>query len=146
MKRVARIEDDSVQLARSVLFAATRGDQGRGRKAGGSRLYLYARQQGLWPKIVSGHDPDSEPKAFNPYCPVRHVTKKYPPTFLVHGDKDTDVPYQQSVMMAKELASKGVAHEFITTLNGGHGFSRADAEFASKTYDQVVSFLNRYLK
>ena len=115
-------------------------------KAGGSRLYLYARQQGLWPKIVSGHDPDTELKWFNSFCPVRNVTKKYPPTFLVHGDKDTDVPYAQSVMMEKELASKGVLHEFITIPNGGHGFNRAQAEIASKTYDQVVAFVNAHLK
>ena len=60
------------------------------------RFYLYCRQQGLWPKEVAGIDPDKEPKAFDPFCPVRNVTAAYPPTLLIHGTKDTDVPYEQS--------------------------------------------------
>src|SRR5262249_45444238 len=30
-----------------------------------SRFYLYCRQNGLWPKEVTGHDPDSEPRTFD---------------------------------------------------------------------------------
>jgi len=86
-------------------------DSGEGNRG---RFYLYCRQHGLWPKEVSGHDPDSEPDAFDPFCPIRNVTKDYPPTLLLHGDKDTDVPYEQSVMMAEELARAGVEHELIT--------------------------------
>ncbi len=42
--------------------------------------------------MVSRHDPDLEPKAFDRFCPVRNVTPEYPPTMLIHGDKDRDVP------------------------------------------------------
>jgi dipeptidyl aminopeptidase/acylaminoacyl peptidase len=44
---------------------------------------------------------------------------------LLHGDKDTDVPYQLSVMMAEQLKRHGVEHELITIPGGGHGFDRA---------------------
>lgn len=37
-------------------------------------LYLYCRQNGLLPNIVAGHDPKTEPRAFDPYCPIRNVT------------------------------------------------------------------------
>ena len=37
--------------------------------------------------------PRATPDAFAPYCPVRLVTAAYPPTLLLHGDHDTDVPY-----------------------------------------------------
>jgi hypothetical protein len=47
----------------------------------GADLYLYCRQNGLWPKVVTGHDPATEPKWFKPYCPVQNVTREYPPTF-----------------------------------------------------------------
>ena len=113
-------------------------------KEGGGKLYLYCRQNGLWPKVVTGHDPDTEPKAFNQFCPVRNVTKDYPPTLLIHGTKDTDVPYELSVMMDNELTAKGVKHEFITIPNGGHGFGRNDTAIATKTYEQVVRFLKQY--
>ncbi len=57
-----------------------------------SDLYLYARQRGLWPKLVSGHDPVTEPDWFPTYEPIRHITPDYPPTMLLQGEKDTDVP------------------------------------------------------
>jgi len=114
-------------------------------RPGSGKLYLYCRQQGLWPKVLTGHDPDAEPRAFDPFCPVRNVTKDYPPILLIHGTKDTDVPYALSVQMDKELTAKGVAHEFITIPDGGHGFrSKVDAEVAARTYRQVVEFLGRY--
>jgi acetyl esterase/lipase len=113
-------------------------------RMGGVRLYLYCRQQGLWPKVLTGHDPHAEPKAFDPFCPVRNLSKHYPPTLLIHGDKDTDVPYEQSVLMAKELSRKGVAHEFITLTNVGHGIPRRDTATAARTYAQVIQFLNQH--
>jgi len=107
--------------------------------------YLYCRQQGLWPKVLTGRDPDEEPRAFDAFCPVRNVTPEFPPTLLIHGTKDTDVPYELSVQMAKELAAKGVSHKFITIRDGGHGFDRRNADIAARTYQQVVEFLNQHL-
>ena len=57
-------------------------------------FYNYCRQNGLWPKEVAALDPDTEPEKLERFCPVRHVTKEYPPTLLLHGDKDTDVPFE----------------------------------------------------
>lgn len=113
------------------------------REAGG-KLYLYCRQNGLWPKVLTGFDPDTEPGAFDPFCPVRNVAKDYPPTLLIHGTKDTDVPYELSVMMDKELTAKGVPHQFITIPDGGHGFGRNDSAVAARTYEQMLQFLKRY--
>ena len=50
-----------------------------------------------------GFDPKTQDSVLTPYCPARNVTKDYPPTILVHGTDDTDVPYTQSVQMEKEL-------------------------------------------
>jgi acetyl esterase/lipase len=113
-------------------------------KSGGMKLYLYCRQRGLWPKILTGHDPDTEPRAFDAFCPVRNITRDYPATLLIHGTKDTDVPYELSAEMAKELGAQGVAHEFITIPDGGHGFNRSDQDVAVRTYQQVVRFLNKH--
>ena len=87
-------------------------------------FYLYCRQQGLWPKEVAGRDPDTEPAWFDPFCPVRNVTREYPPTLLLHGDEDTDVPYEQSVQMAQAMKRAGVEFGVATLcVSGGMGMA-----------------------
>jgi acetyl esterase/lipase len=86
------------------------------------RFYLWCRQTGNWPKEILGIDPKTNDAAFAPYCPERNVTRAYPPTLLLHGNADTDVPYQRSVDMAKKLSETGVEHDFITIDGGPHGF------------------------
>lgn len=112
------------------------------------RFYLYCRQNGLWVNEVAGLDPIREAKAVAPFCPLHNVTQKYPPTLLLHGDKDTDVPYEQSVLMANMLERQGVEHQLITLTNRGHGFdgSRRAAEdpVIAETFDRVVAFLRQH--
>ena len=110
------------------------------------RFYLYCRQQGLWPKEVVGHDPHTEPEAFKPYCPVQNVTLAYPPTMLIHGDRDTDVPHEQSVRMASELTRVGVTHELITLKGAGHVFTKADPKELEQAQDKAITFFKRYVK
>jgi len=112
-----------------------------------ARFYLYCRQHGLWPKEVTGHDPDMEPAAFDPFCPVRNVTSDYPPTLLLHGDMDTDVPYGQSVMMADKLAQVGIEHKLITISGRGHGFDGLGIKdpTVANALDQVLAFLKRHV-
>jgi acetyl esterase/lipase len=86
------------------------------------KFYLYCRQNGLWPLEVAGVDPNTDSHWFNPFCPERNVTAEYPPTLLLHGTSDTDVPYQQSVDMAAALKKGGIEHELITIDGGPHGF------------------------
>jgi dipeptidyl aminopeptidase/acylaminoacyl peptidase len=112
------------------------------------RFYLYCRQQGLWPQEVTGHHPLQEPDWFAAYCPVQNVTPDYPPTLLLHGDQDTDVPYKQSVLMAAALQSQGVEHDLLTVPGGPHGFDHAgmsDPQVA-QAFDRVIAFLDQHTK
>ena len=113
---------------------------------GRDKFYLYTRQQGLWPKLVAGLDPVTENRAFDPYCPVRNVTRDYPPSLLLHGDKDTDVPYEQSRSMSLELKRHSVDCDLITIENGGHGFDRAkDSPQVVAAFDRVMRFLQQHV-
>jgi acetyl esterase/lipase len=106
------------------------------------RFYLYCRQHGLWPREVAGDDPNTEPHAFEPYCPVRNVALGYPPTLLLHGDRDTDVPYEQSSRMAAELARAGIDHDLVTIPGGEHGFDREmQSPMVARAFDRVLAFL-----
>jgi len=109
-------------------------------------FYLYCRQNGMWPQRVSGFDPIKQANKFAPFEPVRGVTKEYPPTLLVHGTVDTDVPYEQSVLMEKQFKQHRVPHKFVTVPNAGHGLSRGDPKLISDAYAQVLPFINKYMK
>jgi acetyl esterase/lipase len=109
------------------------------------RFYLYCRQNGLWPKEVAGHDPDAEPRAFDPLCPARNVTAEYPPTLLVHGTKDTDVPHEQSVLMDRELTRCGVPHELISLEGAGHGLGGVDKAVVADVYRRVLRFIQDHI-
>jgi dipeptidyl aminopeptidase/acylaminoacyl peptidase len=110
------------------------------------RFYLYCRQNGLWPKEVTGHDPLLEPKWFDPYCPIRNVTAKYPPTFLIHGTADTDVPYAESENMANRLKEAGVEHEFVTVKDAGHGLSGAPRDEVTKIAARAAAFVEAHTR
>ncbi|MCZ6671487.1 MAG: prolyl oligopeptidase family serine peptidase [Verrucomicrobia bacterium] len=45
-------------------------------------------------------------------------SKGYPPTLMIHGTNDTDVPDEQSVMMAEQFEQHGVPHKLISIENG----------------------------
>jgi acetyl esterase/lipase len=118
----------------------------RERKGNGGKFYLYCRQQGLWPKGVSGWDPGTEAEKFYPFMPIRNVTADYPPTFLIHGDNDTDVPHEESVLMAAELKKHDVPHRFVSIPQGEHGFGGADKKVVEEAYREAFAFLKERLK
>ncbi|MBK0382356.1 alpha/beta hydrolase [Pedobacter sp. SD-b] len=53
--------------------------------------------------------------------PIYQIKKDSPPIFIVHGDADPTVPYQQSVDLKKKLDEMGVKNQFITVPGGKHG-------------------------
>jgi len=116
-----------------------------GLKARG-RYYLYLRQNGLWTKEVAGFDPATERGKLDPYCPVRNVTSAYPPTMLIHGTVDTDVPYELSADMAKEFAAHKVPHELVTVPGAGHGLSGGDKQLVGDAQQKALAFIRTHLK
>lgn len=118
----------------------------RDRDGNGGIFYNYTRQKGLWPREVSGWDPHTETEKFYPFMAVRNVTGDYPPTMLIHGTDDTDVPYEQSLMMASELEEHGVSYELVTIQEAEHGLAGADPERVARTYDQALAWVNRYMR
>ena len=110
------------------------------------KFYLYCRQQGIWTETVSGYSQTSEKDKIKRFCPSGQVGVDYPPTLLLHGDQDTDVPYGQSVQMAAELKKQGMDCELITIKDGRHGF---DYDMKNpnvvSALEQVMKFLKKHL-
>ena len=119
-KQPAVSEEESGRLTKGPVISEPY--EGRGK----DKFYLYCRQHGFWQQEVGGHDP---------------------PTLLLHGDRDTDVPYEQSVLMAEELARHGVEHELVTMLGRGHGFDgKMDDPVVRDAFDKTLRFLDSRTK
>jgi acetyl esterase/lipase len=117
----------------------------RDRKGDGGAFYQYCRQTGTWPQAVSGWDPHKEPEKFHPFMALKNVTAEYPPTLLIHGDQDTDVPYAQSTLMADEFKQQGVEHNLITLKGAEHGLAGGDKAEIDEAYAAAIDFLKQHL-
>jgi acetyl esterase/lipase len=117
----------------------------RHRQGNGGVMYLHYRQNGTWPREVSGFDPAKIAEKITPFEPLRNVTPDYPPTLLIHGTKDTDVPYQQSAMMAEQLREHGVSFILKPIMNGEHGFGGGDLEEIEDAYKTMREFIVKHL-
>jgi acetyl esterase/lipase len=113
------------------------------RPGDGGAFYQHCRQHGIWPREVSGWDPAREPGRFNPYMPLVNVTAGYPPTLLVHGTADTDVPHEQSVLMAEQFRKHGVQHRLITVDGAEHGLAGAPPAALEDAYAAAVAFIQQ---
>jgi len=72
------------------------------------------------PKLWLG-DKANDNEFIKSVSPISYITKNSPPIFIVHGDADPTVPYQQSVDLYKKLQDLGVKSQFITVEAGLHG-------------------------
>ncbi|GGB37580.1 esterase [Lentibacillus populi] len=109
-------------------------------------IYLYCRQQGKWNEYVSGFNPLIAGEKLRPYCPVKNIDANYPATLLLHGDKDKDVPYKESVKMSEALTSFGVKNTLITIPNGEHSFDQnMQKPVVVDAFRQVIAFLKENL-
>ncbi len=136
------------RLSRDEAFKQVAGppiSDSRDRKGDGGGFYQFCRQQGLWPKAVSGWHPKSQAAEFIPYEPVRNVTPDYPPTLLIHGEKDTDVPHAESVVMATELKRHNVEHRLISIPDGEHGLPGVDRQIIDQTYRAAIEFIKQHV-
>jgi acetyl esterase/lipase len=136
------------KLSREEAFRQVSGppiSDSRQRRGDGGAFYQFCRQEGLWPKAVSGWDPSAEAEKFFPYMPVKNVTTKYPPTLLIHGQEDTDVPHEQSLEMAAALKRAKVEHELVSLSRAEHGLAGADPKEIQEAYARAVAFLRKHL-
>lgn len=87
-------------------------------------FYIWCRQTGSWISEVIGDEPFQD-EARAKFCPANDVSSVFPPTLLIHGDADTDVPCHESVAMAETFRKAGVCHDLVIVKGAGHLF---DAE------------------
>ncbi|HVT73697.1 MAG TPA: alpha/beta hydrolase [Lacunisphaera sp.] len=107
--------------------------------------YQYCRQHGLWSQALTGWDARTEAGKFAPYMPVQNLSPDFPPTLLIHGTADTDVPVEQSETMAAALARLGVEHRFIRVAGAEHTLKGSDEETVDAMDRAAADFLRHHL-
>ncbi|WP_158682384.1 alpha/beta hydrolase [Sphingopyxis sp. MG] len=115
------------------------------RKGDADTIYRYYRQNGLWPQEVSGFPSSSIAELIAQYEPAKNVTREYPPTLLMHGTDDHDVPYEESANMALQFEKHGVPYVLKTIDRGGHGFGGGSPDQIEDAYRSMRDFIVRYL-
>jgi len=104
------------------------------------------RQNGIWTSEVSGYDIIADRDKLIQFCPAYCAREDYPPTLLIHGDEDTDVPHAQSVIMAQALTKLGVNNKLITLKGKGHAFDYDMNDVnVQAAFVQVINFLKEHL-
>lgn len=74
-----------------------------------------------------------------------YLRKGLPPLLLMHGTKDAQVPYEQSVKFQAQMKALGNACDFITIPDGAHGMGGWD-KLQPDFKDQFVAWLRKTLK
>jgi acetyl esterase/lipase len=87
-----------------------------------NNFYTYCRQNGVWLQEVVGLDAQTQLEKLLPYTPERLITFGYPPTLLLHGDQDIDVPFHMSERLAGVLTRHQVQHQLYRMNGFNHMF------------------------
>ena len=69
------------------------------------------------------------------------MSAKYPPTVLIHGSGDTDVPYEESVKMDEKLSQFKVQHEFLHVQGGSHCLGADPPAVKTPVFRQAMDFV-----
>jgi acetyl esterase/lipase len=109
--------------------------------------YLYCRQNGVWLEEVTGLDRRKDVRLLSSMNPVDLLSEHFPPTLFLHGDRDTDVPYEQSVIMNQALQRLGVDSELISMEGADHVFDQHfDSPAVQNAFEQIHIFLKRVFR
>ncbi|MGN0636344.1 MAG: alpha/beta hydrolase fold domain-containing protein [Acutalibacteraceae bacterium] len=76
--------------------------------------------------------------------PVYYVTENVVPTFLCHGQRDTVVPYNESVTLNDRLEACGVVHDFLPFPHSNHGLRR-DPDCSAQAQVLFERYAKQYL-
>ena len=90
-----------------------------------------------------GANPLKRPDLSKVASPSTYVNKNDPPFFIVHGEKDPDVPYQQSVLLQSYLNLAKVKNELTIVKGAPHYGPMFDAEDIRV---KLFEFLGREMK
>jgi acetyl esterase/lipase len=88
-----------------------------------------------------GKDPSPQKK--EEYSNELQITKKTPPTYLVHAEDDSTVKVQNMLLFATALQKNKVPFDFYLYEKGGHGFGLVNKTSEVKWMDLVQEWMGK---
>ncbi len=64
----------------------------------------------------------------------------------IHGTADTDVPFEQSELMAQEFMKHGVAFQFHQIANAEHGLAGGNPDEIASAQSKAFDFVKLHLE
>lgn len=74
--------------------------------------------------------------------PITYLSKESPPIMTIHGDQDASAPYEQGVLLHKELEELGAKHYFLTIPGKKHG--NFSGEEMTMIFQDIWKFLKEH--
>lgn len=91
-------------------------------------------------------DPRGESEKFHPFVLVKNVTRSLPADRIDPWDTDTDVPFEQSQLMAQEFHKSGVAFQFHQIAKTEHGLAGGNREEIEAAQRKAFEFIRLHLE
>ena len=90
---------------------------------------------------------DEAPEIWKEASPIYHVSPDDAPTFIIHGDRDSIVPFEQSVRFAEALKKVGVEVQLVAIKGMDHGPTTPEQrDELMKAVSQALEFFDKHLK
>ena len=94
---------------------------------------------------IDGYTEAAKPK-LRAASPDTYINKKTPPFLIIHGTKDTQVPYEQAKIHVALFKQHGIPVELITVEDGVHGVMNWEKDARFHTYKQpLIDWLRKTL-
>ncbi len=106
-----------------------------------TRFLHYGPLQRWLGDYYSNSDTDFQ-KSISPLYLIHASTT--PPTYIIHGDADPTVNYEQSEFLAEALQQAGIKYQFTTVPGGVHG--NFTSEYNTRMNNEITAFLTEVLE
>ncbi len=104
-----------------------------------NRDFLYGDQRGRHTRRYDGDQTNFDLDDISPAVQVQRLRR---PVLLVHGERDSRVPFRQHELMVDRADDADIELETLELEDSGHGFYNPEDEQAY--YDAIVDFLARH--
>ncbi|HEX3053305.1 MAG TPA: alpha/beta hydrolase, partial [Aggregatilineaceae bacterium] len=107
-----------------------------------TELRFWPGDRGTASEQLLGGLPDEIPDVYRDAAPISHVRPGLPPTMLVHGQRDRQVPPTHSELLANYLRASGVTTVLLRIPWGRHG---VDSLIVGLTGPMIQYDVDRFL-